>query len=422
MWIKDLHKLQDIVKLEYMIFNGVIRNMPQQYYEVSGRTFRTKQDYIYAKKDELLIAQIRQKTDFDNISQLEKLLTDLDGSMYSFMTLLGEDFTEEVEERIRYLKENPPQVKKRGILSSSKKADSKKKSKEKSPRQPDRDAKQLQDYDSAMQVRILSELKKQERKRRLLIAILSVLATACMAYVGFYYYQYEKNGMDYDKLSQIKEDSSKDPKKGYTVTVAEQKDAPPILAKYETLYKKNKKLIGWLKIDDTNIDYPVMQTVNNEYYLDHNFNQEYDKNGSLFLDKDCNAAFPNTNMIIYGHHMKSGKMFGNLNYYSKESYYKEHPQIRFDTIYEEGIYDIMYVFRSRIYNEEEIVFKYYQFMDVNSADEFYSAMDEMARMSLYDTGVSADFGDKLITLSTCDSSETDGRFVVVAKKVNQNIQ
>jgi sortase B len=77
----------------------------------------------------------------------------------------------------------------------------------------------------------------------------------------------------------------------------------------------------------------------------------------------------------------------------------------------------MYVFRSRIYNEDEVVFKYYQFFDVNSVDEFYSAMDEMARMSLYDTGVTADYGDKLITLSTCDSSEEDGRFVVVAKKV-----
>ena len=82
---------------------------------------------------------------------------------------------------------------------------------------------------------------------------------------------------------------------------------PDVLDEYKTLYEKNKKLIGWLKIDDTNIDYPVMQTSNNEYYLDHNFNQEYDKNGSLFLDKDCDIVHRNTNLIIYGHHMKSGK-------------------------------------------------------------------------------------------------------------------
>jgi len=138
----------------------------------------------------------------------------------------------------------------------------------------------------------------------------------------------------------------------------------------------------------------------------------------IILDKDCNAAFPNTNMILYGHHMKSGKMFGNLNYYSKESYYKEHPRIHFDTIYEEGRYQIMYVFRSRIYNEDDIVFKYYQFFDVATPEEFDSNMNEMKKLSLYDTGVTATYGDRLITLSTCDNSEQDGRFVVVAKKIN----
>ena len=160
-----------------------------------------------------------------------------------------------------------------------------------------------------------------------------------------------------------------------------------------------------------------MQTVNNEYYLDHNYDQEYDKNGSIFMDKDCDAAHPNDNMIIYGHHMKSGKMFGNLNMYAKESFYKEHPSISFDTIYEEGTYDIMYVFRSKIYSEEEIVFKYYKFIDATSENEFDSNMEEMAALSLYDTGIKAKYGDRLITLSTCDYEEANGRFVVVAKKV-----
>lgn len=376
---------------------------------------------MYAQKDAGRIEQIKQRVDFDSMEELEKLLAELDNRTYEFNTLLGDDFIEEVEERIKYLKKNPPPVKKKGRLSIVKK-DAKKdagvKKTSSVPAKKIKKEKSFEEYDSEMQMHIMAELKKQERNRKWMIFVLSILATACMVYVGIYYYQFEKNRVDYNKLAELKEaDSVLDTEKGYTITVEEKKDMPPILAKYETLYKKNKKLIGWLKIDDTNIDYPVMQTVNNEYYLDHNFNQEYDKNGSLFLDKDCNAAFPNTNMIIYGHHMKSGKMFGNLNYYSKESYYKEHPQIQFDTIYEEGLYDIMYVFRSRIYNEDEVVFKYYQFFDVNSEDEFYSAMDEMARMSLYDTGVTAEYGDKLITLSTCDSSEEDGRFVVVAKKI-----
>ena len=396
--------------------------MPQQGFEVYGRTFRTKQDYMYAQKDAGRIEQIKQKVDFDNIEELEKLLSELDNRIYEFDTLLGDDFTEEVEERINELKKNPPQAKKKGRFSNPSKKDNKKQVKDKKtqkvPEKTKKSEKSFEEYDAVMQMHILSELKRQERKRKWTIFVLSILATACMVYVGIYYYQFEKNRVDYENLAELKaKDSAKEPELGYTLTVETQKDMPPILAKYETLYNKNKKLIGWLKIDDTNIDYPVMQTVNNEYYLDHNYNQEYDKNGSIFLDKDCNAAFPNTNMIIYGHHMKSGKMFGYLNRYSSESYYKEHPQIQFDTIYEEGVYDIMYVFRSRIYNEDEVVFKYYQFIDVNSADEFYSAMDEMARMSLYDTGVTADYGDKLITLSTCDDSEAYGRFVVVAKKV-----
>ena len=179
----------------------------------------------------------------------------------------------------------------------------------------------------------------------------------------------------------------------------------------------NKRLIGWVKIDDTYIDYPVLQTVNNDYYLNHNFDQEEDKNGSIFLDKDCSIYPRSTNLILYGHHMRSGRMFGQLNKYSSEKFYKEHKYIQFDTIYEKGTYEVMYVFRSKIYEESEIVFKYYQFTDAVSETEYESNMKQMADMSLYDTGVNAEYGDELLTLSTCDYYTSDGRFVVVAKKI-----
>ena len=110
-------------------------------------------------------------------------------------------------------------------------------------------------------------------------------------------------------------------------------------------------------------------------------------------------------------------MFGKLELYQEEDYYKEHQYINFDTIYEKGTYQIMYVFRSRVYKEDEIVFKYYQFIDANGEQEFNSNMQEMAAMSFYDTGVTAEYGDQLLTLSTCDYQEKDGRFVVVAKKI-----
>lgn len=91
--------------------------------------------------------------------------------------------------------------------------------------------------------------------------------------------------MSYEALAELKENSYRyQPLENAVVVHKTDNELPDILPEYQALYQKNKKLIGWLKIDDTIIDYPVMQTSNNEYYLDHNFNQEYDKNGSIFLD------------------------------------------------------------------------------------------------------------------------------------------
>lgn len=375
--------------------------------EINGRLFRTSVDYQAGLRDKDRIDAIKNQTDLRDVKQVKLLIDEIDNGTYRFETLLGEDFLDELIELEKNLKNKPPVVEKK---QKSKKAVNAKQNKS---------VIDMESMDDSMRNEIMKQLHLQEKKRKSLVFLFGAIALACLIYVGGYYFFYQKNDVDYKKLAQLKDKDSENVsvETPYTVTYTDETDAPPVLEKYKTLLNKNKRLIGWLKIDDTNIDYPVMQTENNEYYLDHNFNQEYDKNGSLFLDKDCDIVNPNINMIIYGHHMKSGKMFGNLNYYSKESYYKEHPRIYFDTIYEEGVYEIMFVFRSRIYNEEDIVFKYYQFIDVNSEDEFNSAMEEMRRMSLYDTGVSAVYGDRLITLSTCDNSETDGRFVVVAKRV-----
>ncbi|MDE6714459.1 MAG: class B sortase, partial [Lachnospiraceae bacterium] len=203
----------------------------------------------------------------------------------------------------------------------------------------------------------------------------------------------------------------------YTVTREEDTEVPDVLDKYITLYNSNKNLIGWIKIDDTIIDYPVMQCNDNTYYLEHNFDQEEDRAGALFLDCGCDVVRGNDNYIIYGHHMTSGKMFASLPKYESESYYQDHPYIRFDTIYEEAVYQVMYAFRSKVYTEDQVVFKYYQFIDAYSEEEFNSYMQEMADMAYYDTGVTAVYGDSLLTLSTCDYQETNGRFVVVAKRI-----
>lgn len=282
-------------------------------------------------------------------------------------------------------------------------------------------------YEAQVQRYVQEELKRQEKRRRIVIALCGLLGAACLIYVGFYGFEDYRTRKNYEELAGLKQDKNPitgvqtddlDAQKPVINYTQEDTELPEVLEEYKLLYNKNKKLIGWLKIDDTNIDYPVMQTNNNEYYLDHNINQEKDRNGALFLDKNCNVVKRSTNLIIYGHHMKSGRMFGNLDDYESEKYYKKHPIIQFDTIYEKGTYEIMYVFRSKVYKEDEVVFKYYQFIECYSEKEFESNMQEMAKISLYDTGVKAEYGDKLLTLSTCDSTVEDGRFVVVAKKIN----
>ncbi len=135
------------------------------------------------------------------------------------------------------------------------------------------------------------------------------------------------------------------------------------------------------------------------------------------MDKDCDVIDRSTNLIIYGHHMHTGAMFGELDKYQDELFYLEHQTFQFDTIYEKGTYQVAYVFQAKVQAEDEIVFKYYQFIDANSEAEFNSNMQEMANMSLYDTGITPVYGDELVTLSTCDRTQGEkGRFVVVGVK------
>ena len=393
----------------------------QETYSLRGRTFRTKTDYARAWHDNRVITQIEASLNKSDITQVSNLRRSLENNKIKFESILGQDFLDEIvslEQKLLTEATEEEAIDKRATIKKNKLKDKASKSvsntKLKTKKPKAEKARALDEYDPDMKHEILRELKKAQRRRSILRAVLGLCVVFRVGYLIYYYSYYEKNDIEYSELSTlVKEDSGGTVEINYT----EKQDKPPILKKYETLYNKNRKLIGWLKIEGCDIDYPVMQTSNNEYYLDHNYNQEYDKNGSLFLDKDCDAAFPNDNMIIYGHHMKSGKMFGNLNYYSKESFWEDNKEFTFDTIYETGTYAVMYVFRSKIYSEEEIVFKYYQFIDATSENEFNSNMEEMANMSLYDTGVTASYGDRLITLSTCDSSEEDGRFVVVAKKI-----
>ena len=185
----------------------------------------------------------------------------------------------------------------------------------------------------------------------------------------------------------------------------------------EELQKQNSEIIGYLEIEGTNISYPVCQTTNNDYYLTHNYKKEKASLGSLFLDKDFDLNKPSTNYLIYGHRSNSGTMFEDLIKYSEESFYKEHPTIRFTTTAEDATYEIISIFYSRVYyKDEKNVFRYYYFVDAQNEEEFNDYVENCKKVSIYDIETTATYGDQLLTLSTCEYSRENGRFAVVAKK------
>ncbi|MDE6749972.1 MAG: class B sortase [Lachnospiraceae bacterium] len=221
----------------------------------------------------------------------------------------------------------------------------------------------------------------------------------------------ELNGQEY-KAETISDALSSE----ITTDILEQE--PEIMEKFKSLYAENNELIGWLSIPETTIDYPVMQNEDNEYYLHHNFYGEEDKYGCLFVKGFVDVNTPGTNFIIYGHNMKDGSMFGELDEYKDESFCREHPLIYFDTLYEEQTYEVIAVFLSRVYESDDDVFKYYEFYQADTEDEFLSFYNAVKDMSLYETEVTAEFGDTFLMLSTCAYHVDDGRLVVLAKKIS----
>lgn len=246
---------------------------------------------------------------------------------------------------------------------------------------------------------------KTNNKRIIFILILAILVIAI--FIGYKYYTYKQNS---NILDDIKIDETK-----ITEPVVTER-----MLQIEELKKENEDIKAWIEIPNTKINFPVLQGSDNEYYMKHTYKKEYSKDGSIFIDKDYNWELPSSNLLIYGHNNKNGNMFQDLLKYEDENYYKEHPTIRFTTTTEDCEYEIIAVFKSRVYyKSEKDVFRYYYFINAETETEYNNYVTESKKASLYDTGKTATYGEQLLTLSTCEYSQEDGRFVIVARKVNK---
>ena len=185
------------------------------------------------------------------------------------------------------------------------------------------------------------------------------------------------------------------------------------LEKYKKLHEMNSDFVGWIRIEDTNIDYPVMQSMEDpEFYLDHDFDKEYCVYGVPFADAACEIGTSN-NIILYGHRMSTDSMFHEILYYEDPEYREKHPIIQFDTLEKCGKYEVIAAFRYDV-NHDPFRFNLYTNMTMGTFADYMKSVQER---QLYSTGLGALYGDHLLTLSTCDYYYGNGRFVVVAREV-----
>ena len=274
-----------------------------------------------------------------------------------------------------------------------------------------------------------ARLKKKKRANAILNALLVFFILVFLgsgAYLGIYFYKIHKAQSGFDDLKSLIRDSSKDKGDDGESTVDPDMVVPKyvnidgvsVQEKFADLYTRNHEFVGWLTVDGTNIDYPVMHTPDDEEkYLRRDFDGNSSSSGTLFVAAASDPIAPSDNVIIYGHNMKAGTMFHSLLNFEKKEYYEEHKLIEFDTIEEDAQYEVIAAFRTKIDESDPSLYKYYEFHNASSEEEFNEYVSKVKSMTPYEIEATAKYGDKLITLSTCAYHAEEGRYVIVAKKL-----
>ena len=189
-----------------------------------------------------------------------------------------------------------------------------------------------------------------------------------------------------------------------------------ILDVYKEFHDKNENFNGWLYVEDTELEYPVMKGPDNKFYLSHDIERKYDKHGMLIMDDGCDETASCPHLIIYGHNVNSGKMFGDLLFYKDASYYKYHPDISFDTLYERGSYRVFAVLATTV-NEAQKEIELFTTYSFNNKKDYEKIVKWAKEHSLYKIDYVPEYGDGILSLVTCEHSQDEGRFVVMAARV-----
>ena len=192
---------------------------------------------------------------------------------------------------------------------------------------------------------------------------------------------------------------------------------PVMMPGYAELHEQNPHMVGWIKIEGTKLDYPVMHSPDKpNFYLEHDFDGNKSARGCIYAREECDLFEPTDNITLYGHNMRDGSMFAPLNAYVNKETWKNNSLIFFDNLYEAHVYQIFAVFTTTASVGEG--FPYHQMDNAASAQEFEQFIQNCKNLQLYETGITPIYGDKIICLSTCEYSQENGRLVVAAVRIS----
>lgn len=273
-----------------------------------------------------------------------------------------------------------------------------------------------------------SRSSKKKKRRKIiyytLISIFSAVFLFSTVFLAQYLIEQHRDEARNDELGDIVasiQGSQTDPSDTLpdtTLPPSTEPTEPSILPEYQPLYEMNDDMVGWIKIEGTNVNYPVMQSIGSpDYYLNKNFDKQTSKAGAIYVREACDVFKPSDNVVIYGHYISSGQqMFTHLHKYRNKSFWQSNQYVTFDTLYEHHTYQIFAVFKTSANPGQG--YSYHRFNDALDKEDFDEFVSKVKSLSFYDTGITPQYGDKLITLSTCEYTLDNGRLVVVAVQVS----
>ena len=258
------------------------------------------------------------------------------------------------------------------------------------------------------------------------VVLVLVVTFAISAFmVGNYLIEGKQQEERYDELAEIansQRETTQATEPAETVQATEataettEATEPGMIPSYQEIYELNDHTVGWIKMEGTQMDYPVMQTPEEpNYYLYRNFDKRDSARGSIYAREVCDVNEPSDNITIYGHNMADGSMFACLNAYVNKSAWENNSLIFFDTLNEYHTYKIFAVFKTSANVGQG--FSYHQFVDAENEEEFNAFVSKCKDLAFYDTGITPVYGDKLICLSTCEYTLDNGRLVVAAVRI-----